>query len=708
LTIICPETSLIFAQENGLVSQTIKYIQPEAEEVYFVWGINGWRVVHENLRTPETTIKDKIMYTPMECMYDTFVAQIQVPFGATVDYGFLITKKNGTPVKIWEANGAQDYHTKVLKECVIEIHSTQTLSPSKKSQTILIISICLIIGIILFFVNYILFKPALHTRYKAIFKDILKVAVATVLLFVIIECLIKGIYYLRNSAVDYIPIPYMIGYIYGPIPPWLDGLRLLEPDNDLIWKNRSNIQRKYIDIFSPVQLARERTSLLRQFFPVIPASLKGNSTWELSLNSEGFRDNEFPETKGSSSFRIICMGDSWTFGANVDQEQAYPQQLRALLKQKFPAAELEVFNLGVLGYSSYQVLELLKRKAIDIDPDVVIIGAAWNDATKQQYYDKDVPEQKQKFTKMSKSNRVLNKIESYKLLRYLVQVLKYKPVSMSDFLGWAVNLESDPNRYVPYEKGMTDWQNLRYRTRVSPEDYEKNILEIIELVRNREATVILLYNELSPDSPYRSILKKISKEEDVPMVDSRALIAEAKRKIENNLEKELGLLPPTDRQTLKNAEVKVIFRVYLGDHYVPKSVYITGAHSKLGNLVPNRIEMYDNGMYGDQKAGDSVWSYSATFPIGTKLVYVYTNSGREGKWEGLDVPEIRGFIVKPIHNEGEIYRPIETFGQFIMQADGWHTNVVGYKLIADALFEVLMDNDKMQHFLSASNRLAHE
>jgi hypothetical protein len=132
---------------------------------------------------------------------------------------------------------------------------------------------------------------------------------------------------------------------------------------------------------------------------------------------------------------------------------------------------------------------------------------------------------------------------------------------------------------------------------------------------------------------------------------------------------------------------------------VPESIYIAGAHPLLGDGVPNKIAMYDDETHGDQRAGDMVWSYAATFSPGTKLLYVYTNSGEEGKWEGLDVPEIRRFTVKTPNRGNKLYRPIETFGKIYMQADGWHTNAEGYKLIAKALISTLKENNHVKRYL---------
>jgi hypothetical protein len=105
--------------------------------------------------------------------------------------------------------------------------------------------------------------------------------------------------------------------------------------------------------------------------------------------------------------------------------------------------------------------------------------------------------------------------------------------------------------------------------------------------------------------------------------------------------------------------------------------------------------MYDDGTHGDQRAGDRVWSYSASFRPGTKLFYVYTNSGEEGRWEGLDLPAIRTFAVDAGTTAGKVYAPIESFGKLYMHADNWHTNAAGYELIARALLDVLKRDEKL-------------
>jgi hypothetical protein len=186
-------------------------------------------------------------------------------------------------------------------------------------------------------------------------------------------------------------------------------------------------------------------------------------------------------------------------------------------------------------------------------------------------------------------------------------------------------------------------------------------------------------------------------------VDGSILVGEARKKMEDELEKKLDLQPSVASQPRPDGEIDVVFRVYADHRSVSRAMYIVGAHPKLGDLTPNSIAMYDDGTHGDQKGGDNVWSYSARFPRGTKLFYVYTNSGEKGKWEGLDVPSIRAVEVEDKSNKGRIYRPIESFGKLYMQADNWHTNAVGYEMIAKALFEVLKNDEKVNAYLRPAN-----
>jgi hypothetical protein len=123
-------------QRQLLINREMRYQMPEAGEVFLVWGINGWKTIPEEIRPAGTEVKNEIMRTPMIHEGDTFIAKVQVPVGTTIDYGFLITKKqDGTAVNIWEANGEQDYHMIVAEDGILGDKATAILAQDQVSES---------------------------------------------------------------------------------------------------------------------------------------------------------------------------------------------------------------------------------------------------------------------------------------------------------------------------------------------------------------------------------------------------------------------------------------------------------------------------------------------------------------------------------------------------------------------------------------------
>jgi len=500
---------------------------------------------------------------------------------------------------------------------------------------------------------------------------------ATLITLSALEALIRVTYAVRNAFVIEVALPYVVGDEAGPMAPWIDALRILEPDPDLLWRGKANVRRRYLDVFGPARTEHERTALLRRFRPGLPAAYAGGATWEVELNSAGFRDDERPAAKAPSTFRVLCLGDSWTFGANVNRQQTYPYRLGVRLREAYPDAQIEVWNLGVMGYSSYQGLELLRRRAHELHPDLVVIGYAMNDGRVPGWRDRDMSSYR--------VSQWLSRLELFKLLHYFTLLTKYRPTSLSERL----------HAKAAQPAAAADYMTMQEWTRVAPTDYEANITAMIELARSRGAGVILVYNELWQDGPYRDVLARVARARTVPLVDSSALVAAARAQAEAALEGELGLRPAT-RQSRPGGDVDVVFRVSVGGHPVPQAMYIVGTDPALGATVPNRVRMYDDGTHGDQRAGDGVWSLTVRVRPGARLFYMYTNSGREGVWEGLDVPEIRTTTVNPTAAGGPAYHPIEIFGAIPMHADSWHTNAAGYDLIAGAVADTIVRDGRLR------------
>lgn len=510
--------------------------------------------------------------------------------------------------------------------------------------------------------------------------------VATVLTVGAAEGLLRALYAVRTSQVEAVALPHAIGDRHGPVPPWAGELRLLEPDPVLLWRNRPAVQRRYVDVFAPARDEAERRALHRRFRPGLPPELAGRPTWEVVLNSRGFRAPEFEGARPPGRIRVVCLGDSWTFGAGVDQDQAYPQQLEARLRRAFPAADVEVLNLGVMGHSSFQGREVLRRIALPLRPDAVLIGYGMNDSSVAGYRDAEVAAARPALRWSDWLAGAAGRSEVFRLLGYLALSLRHRPPSPEAAIREADARAAGRASAVDLYGALEAW------TRVPLADYERNLADMVALARSGGAAVVLLFNELWPDNPYRAVAARVAARHGVPLVDAPDLLARARQRLEADLERRLGLTATPGGGSADGGagggEAEVVFRVQAGDHPVPVTLSIVGAHPALGDLVPNRVRMRDDGREGDQRAGDGVWSYAARLAPGLRLSYLYTNSGRPGRWEGLDVPALRTVTVDGPGGRRR-YRPIERFGSLLLQADAWHTDAAGYALISETAFTAL-------------------
>jgi GDSL-like lipase/acylhydrolase family protein len=101
------------------------------------------------------------------------------------------------------------------------------------------------------------------------------------------------------------------------------------------------------------------------------------SIW-FRINSKGLRaDRDYPYEKPPGVQRIVCLGDSFTCGYEVDVEDCFTRVVeRELTAGGF---KVEVLNAGVSGFGTAEELLYLERELIKYSPDVVLISFYGND-----------------------------------------------------------------------------------------------------------------------------------------------------------------------------------------------------------------------------------------------------------------------------------------------------------------------------------------
>jgi len=92
------------APESKIVTIEIRYYAPGAGVVDFIWGIDGWQVVPEELQMEGSSVENGVTLTPMQREDKTFVAEIRVPAGSSVQYRFAIKETiDGMAVDNWDS-----------------------------------------------------------------------------------------------------------------------------------------------------------------------------------------------------------------------------------------------------------------------------------------------------------------------------------------------------------------------------------------------------------------------------------------------------------------------------------------------------------------------------------------------------------------------------------------------------------------------------
>jgi len=111
---------------------------------------------------------------------------------------------------------------------------------------------------------------------------------------------------------------------------------------------------------------------------VFPGGLDPKRTFPYRTNAHGLRDRDRP-AKAPGTKRVLVMGDSYTWGYAIAEEEAYPQVAERLLAAR-GRPDIEVINGGIPDYNSRQERQLLEKLIPIYQPDAVFLAYVVNDA----------------------------------------------------------------------------------------------------------------------------------------------------------------------------------------------------------------------------------------------------------------------------------------------------------------------------------------
>jgi lysophospholipase L1-like esterase len=220
----------------------------------------------------------------------------------------------------------------------------------------------------------------------------------------------------------------------------------------------------------------------------------------VTINRLGLRGSEVSVPKPPNVRRIICYGDSITFGYGVNDAETYAARLARMIE---PNA-VEVINGGVTGFTSHQLLAHLKRTAPAVEAGMATVCIGWNDATRRPVTDREY----------ARRLRTAMAMESVLDHSHIYRALK------------SAYVNSLVRRFKAGERTME---------RVPIEHYRENLEKIVAFCRKsgvRIAFIALPHRRRHDDppllrSPHSEALREEARALDVPFLEVGALAYES-------------------------------------------------------------------------------------------------------------------------------------------------------------------------------------
>ncbi|MBP7653677.1 SGNH/GDSL hydrolase family protein [Candidatus Dependentiae bacterium] len=255
----------------------------------------------------------------------------------------------------------------------------------------------------------------------------------------------------------------------------------------------------------------EDEELFWKFKPSVTIHSRWTFPSFIKINSDGFRSNtEYIEQKSPGTTRIACIGNSVTFGYRRSLEESFEYILQTKLNSNSKSKKFEIYNFGVPGYTSHQGLAVLKKNVLKYNPDIITVCFGINDERLVAVPDK--------FRKVNIN--FFSKLEPYfqKLFTYKVLMKLY------------------------YDSIEQKLKKNFLKPRVSLEDYEKNLDEIISICSKKNINVIIItppYNPaLKDDEDFIKSMKKYRESAIKTAIKNNCRLADYSKKVDDTFKLE--------------------------------------------------------------------------------------------------------------------------------------------------------------------------
>jgi lysophospholipase L1-like esterase len=232
------------------------------------------------------------------------------------------------------------------------------------------------------------------------------------------------------------------------------------------------------------------------------------------INSHGTRGGEFQVPKPNNVVRILCLGDSVTFGWGLSEKETYSKILEGRLQQEIKdGRKIEVINAGVNAWSYPQLSIYLREYGLRFQPDYVVLAGAnlWT-----QFSENNDPVFVKKFMWRV---RLKNLLRRFALYHYVVEV------QLQDFY------QKHRAKFVPVDPKQD--QMFKEQQKSDPDAYFREAIQkFCEIALTNGVNPLLLHTpvqtdlEKGVDGPVLPSKRQVAEKLNLPLVDPSAEIKE--------------------------------------------------------------------------------------------------------------------------------------------------------------------------------------
>ena len=244
---------------------------------------------------------------------------------------------------------------------------------------------------------------------------------------------------------------------------------------------------------------------MRLFQPA-PSAVSPNdrpSFYYLPTSAESFRDRRYPFEKPSGTFRIAVVGDSFSFGPDLQFDDTFSKRLERMFQLNQAATRVEVLNFGTPGAGTAAEVEL-SNKAVAFHPDLILLQITLNDPQERPIQDEPI--------------EVRARFGAYKPISGLGKFLDHS--RLFHFVASLLHNSRSVSAYVEYHRSLFDDQRLFGA-------FAANVAKINNIAQSSGAKLVvcvipLLDFPLNSGYPFKSVHQKLAdffEQQSIPFLD---------------------------------------------------------------------------------------------------------------------------------------------------------------------------------------------